>query len=347
MNRMYNKALLYQAYYSSKIGIFSALIIFSYVLYVSINGDFAFTSYKISNLESNSLEVFYQGVLLLMIISLTVIYAMMKGFNKRNTTTFLNAGPYKKEEIVRNELIILFIVLGIMLFIYLYLYICFTYKNYELVQLISNYWETIFSFLLKYALVGTMFILYLTLFDMLFSNTIVTIFIMGLLPIVMISNVSIYTNIFYTINNSIINYSGYIYNFVSNVYRYIVYGTYSYSDNSYLISSTIGEIIFCLMLIILLCILIKVVNKKSTVNNLGKLFSFKWVYNITVWLICFSVITFVVAFTVLSSEFGYTYLSGSVSMVGAWLCIIIIFIVSTIVSFICSKYLKKYIDRFI
>lgn len=353
MKKLYNKALFYQYLYTGKWPILFGVIIFFIATYGETQSMFSTLKLNISSLYSNKMEP--RGVLYLFIIcvSLFIIYIFITGFNKRNNLTFLNSSPFKRKEIKQNEIVFLLLSLIIFVFIFLYVNICLYYNQRELLSISSMYISTLVNDTLRLFYIGFLFIIYLEVMDMLFSNTVFTIISMIIFPFTIIVNLLCILSIlnllgFYIFSNYSINI---ILNKISESIKYLIIGNFSPS----LIEKIIIYLILSLIILLGL-IFIDKINKKFTINNINKFFNFIIVKKIFLWITSLNFVNFIFTFiiSICISKFYYEkfyyedpYYTGIVPAPFSLMEGIVLFVIINIAIILISKFLVKVINKFI
>ncbi len=353
MKKLYNKALFYQYLYNGKWIILFGIIIF----YISVYGETQnlFTALKsnISSIYTNRMDSRSILYLFIMCVILFGIYIFTTGFNKRNNLTFLNASPFTRKEIKKNEILFLLYSLSIFVFIFIYMNLCLYYNQRELLSISYNYIYVLISDTLRLIFVGCLFIVYLEFMDMIFSNTIFTIIAMIIFPLAFICNflciVSILKNIELFSFGGIINII--LAKIVNIIINYLLLGYYNISKIESIITY-----LFLLLIIVVGFILIDKINKKFTINNLNKFFSFGIVKKIFIWVTSLSVVNFIIAmlFNNYMYEIYYEkfynenpYYIGQTPLPFNLLEKILIFIIISIIVILITKFLVNKINKFV
>ena len=352
MKKLYNKALFYQYLYNGKWIILFGIIIF----YISVYGETQnlFTALKsnISSIYTNRMDSRSILYLFIMCVILFGIYIFTTGFNKRNNLTFLNASPFTRKEIKKNEILFLLYSLSIFILIFIYMNLCLYYKR-ELLSISYNYIYVLISDTLRLIFIGCLFIVYLEFMDMIFSNTIFTIIAMIIFPLAFICNflciVSILKNIELFSFGGIINII--LAKIVNIIINYLLLGYYNITKIESIITY-----LFLLLIIVVGFILIDKINKKFTINNLNKFFSFGIVKKIFIWVTSLSVVNFIIAmlFNNYMYEIYYEkfynenpYYIGQTPLPFNLLEKILIFIIISIIVILITKFLVKKINKFV
>ncbi|MFQ8892861.1 MAG: hypothetical protein ACLR8H_10855 [Clostridium sp.] len=351
MKKLYNKALFYQYLYNGKWIILFGIIIF----YISVYGETQnlFTALKsnISSIYTNRMDSRSILYLFIMCVILFGIYIFTTGFNKRNNLTFLNASPFTRKEIKKNEILFLLYSLSIFILIFIYMNLCLYYNQRELLSISYNYIYVLISDTLRLIFIGCLFIVYLEFMDMIFSNTIFTIIAMIIFPLAFICNflciVSILKNIELFSFGGIINII--LAKIVNIIINYLLLGYYNITK--------IESITYLFLLLIIVgFILIDKINKKFTINNLNKFFSFGIVKKIFIWVTSLSVVNFIIA--ILFNNYMYEiyyekfynenpYYIGQTPLPFNLLEKILIFIIISIIVILITKFLVKKINKFV
>lgn len=349
MKKYINKALLYQSYYSGRWGLLGGSIILSIIVYSSLNSNFELVKYRISNLDANIMDVWDLYLNLFVCILIFAIYILITGLNKRNNLTFVTSGPFTREEVKRNEMIFLFGSLFLFAIVCLYVSICSFISNSEILPFIYGAWRELALSFIRLIIIGSGFILYLTLFDMLFSNTIVTILSLVAFPILIIYNLLGIRNICYALFQKDI----FPYYIVSSIVHFMQpalnFFTKRYNAINFDIKRVMLPVILIIMFMILTYLFIKFINKKITINNINKFFIFPVVESIYIGMICFSVISFVVS-VLIDKLFFYTNIYNgkpviSLNYIMSIISVILIISVMATASYYLQKIIKRKIHK--
>lgn len=352
MKKLYNKALVYQAFYNARWPLLAGGLFIGFITYIINVNTIGSLRNDISTLASDTVY----GIDFLFILALCgvlfVIYVTITGFNKRNTIMFLNSGPFTKESIKKNELLLLFGSLLLLISIYIYISVCMIFSQRELFSISSYLYPTLIFNLLKIFLVGTAFICYLEFWDMLFSNTFMTIIAMGAAPItvyyIMCFIMYISSTIPYKFSYASIDSSE---NYMNSI------GIFMFQQKpfkDYFINNYILIFITLIICIIILLFTIFYLNKRSSIEKMNKFFIFPIVEKITFSIVSFCVALPIIAFIAkLYEEFvlldgtnNYQYII-SVDNIKATLYLGVYVVIAILLAFIINKILKKIIKRFI
>lgn len=336
MKKLYNKALIYHNIYSCKWTVLATVLFFSLICFITSNESIRTVKLNICNLSTNKMIIDYTTVVFFMFLFLGIIYVSMKGFKKNSTIEFLMTGPFNKNVILINEIICLCIALSIFLFIYIYFYICQYFRNSELLKLVTNFNELFLWNLFRLLLFGLIFILYLKLLDLLFTNITLVVISMIFIPLMIAINLLIYGGLFVE-----------LFSIGSKSYEWL-YITFDKSimfllDNYYFNDKySILPIFLWIILGIILGMSIYFTNKKYSINNMNKFFSFKQIESFTVWLSCNTIIVFIIPL-ILSwmLKFNSTDLSSDYTIIQAILSMLLFIIVSGGISYKISKVIIK------
>lgn len=353
MKKLYNKALFYQYLYNGKWVILFGVIIFYITIYGETQNLFTTLKMNISLIYTNKMESRSILYLFIMCAILFGIYIFTTGFNKINNLTFLNASPFTRKEIKKNEILFLLYSLSIFVFIFIYINLCLYYNQRELLSISYNYIYVLVSDTLRLFFIGCLFIVYLEFMDMIFSNTIFTIIAMIIFPVAFICNflciITISSDIGLFAFSGVINS---ILNKIENIsINYLLLGYYDITR----IESVITYLLL-LLIIIVGFILIDKINKKFTINNLNKFFSFAIVKKIFIWVTSLSVVNVIA--TMLLDNYMYKiyyekfydenpYHMGEIQLPFNLLEKILIFIIISIIVILITKFLVNKINKFI
>lgn len=353
MKKLYNKALFYQYLYNGKWIILFGIIIFYISVYGETQNLFTALKMNISSIYTNKMDSRSILYLFIMCVILFGIYIFTTGFNKRNNLTFLNASPFTRKEIKKNEILFLLYSLSIFILIFIYMNLCLYYNQRELLSISCNYIYVLISDTLRLVFVGCLFIVYLEFMDMIFSNTIFTIIAMIILPLAFICNflciISVLKNVKLFSFGGIINII--LAKIVNIIINYLLLGYYNISKIESIITY-----LFLLLIIVVGFILIDKINKKFTINNLNKFFSFGIVKKLFIWTTSLSVVNFVIA--MLFNNYMYKiyyekfynenpYYIGEIPLPFNLLEKILIFIIISIIVILITKFLVNKINKFV
>lgn len=362
MKKYFNRALFYQYFYTGKWAILLGTLIFSIVTYGNVSYLFQDLKYNISTLVTNHMGYRTSSYLFVVCIILFGIYILMKGFNKRNNMSFLMGCPFSREEIKRNELLFLFTTLLFFILLFIYLNLCYYFSHKEVLAISTNYIVSLVNDTIRLFFVGSIFIVYLSFMDMLFSNLIFSIICMIGMPIVIIYNLAILLSLVhgFNIGQYIPNILEYIMDLISCIAGYFMYGIVEPYYYNLVINRRIGIIIIFLTTIICILIglfLIKNINKKITENKTNKFFTFPIVRDILIVICSFSLVNVISNIIILNNTDRYTerfytiypeYITSGVTPFSQGkgilyfiLSIISIIIVTAILSKIVNKAIKK------
>lgn len=297
MGKLYNKALFYQYFYTGKWAILFGIIIFSISSYGETENLFSILRNGISIISTNKME--NRGILYLFILCVILfgIYIFITGFNKRSNLTFLNSSPFTRKEIKRNEILFLLFSLIIFVALFIYINVCLYYNERELLSISSMYIETLVNDTLRLFFVGFLFIVYLEFMDMIFSNTIFTIILMVVFPLVLLFDFTMLLGILQNIGISANNIIRSIFNIIESFISCLLFG---YNSHGLRINFMDGIKIYlaAALIIAIGIVLINKINKKFTINNVNKFFSFILARKIFIWVISFSIVNSIASISI-------------------------------------------------
>lgn len=342
MKTLYNKALLYQYYHSGKWALFMGSGAFAFYTYISLNSAIDTLKMTISSLNSDKLLSYRPENIISEFVILFLIYMMITGINKRNNLTFLTSGPYSKEEIKKNQIIFLFISLITLVVIFLYVNLCVFYREKELLILADNCGVMLIRNTVRLFVSGLAFISYLIVMDCLFSNIGMTLFILGMTPIVFLvdSALLIY------IGDTFKSYSIRGGEFFDNLVLYIFS---SNTDRELLFNQEIGIMFFILFASIITFTIAWSINKKLIINNINKLFNFPIVEKIFYWVFSFSVILLILTLVIQTFHRRHVqemYFQNEMTLKGT-IIITLIFLGLVAAATIAEKVIRKFMKRFV
>lgn len=196
MKKYFNKALMYQWFYSAKGIIAVGIFIWIFIAHMLIKDNIWQVRNSIAYAFDNSFFGFgVSGYKMLAFIFMAVYYTPM-GTNKKNTSMFLYSGPNTKKSIKINMFICLFITLLIFVLVYAYVILMAYIQNREVLSIVNGFWVIMIMELSKVLVIGTMGILVLMILDMLFINSIAAVLSMlSIFPLLIILTIQKVRNI--------------------------------------------------------------------------------------------------------------------------------------------------------
>lgn len=273
MKKLYNKALMYQCYYTGRWSLFIGIIMFGFVSFMSISSKLSNTMSFISNFEGNTIG---EGEFPLFFTSWVVIFAVyfsITGLNKKSVMNFLQSGPFSKEEIKKNQILTLILSLIIICISYIYIFLCITYREHEVILMIPNYYDVFIKDIIKLFVCGIAFISYISLMDMFFSNVVIEIIMTIITPFLCVFSISFILDIFYIITRRLV-YDSEIYHIINDFMMSII--RYITGSNSELVPYGTKVTIGIILIISAIFFLVSwKLNKSFKMNNANKLFNFE------------------------------------------------------------------------
>lgn len=330
MKKLYNKALMYQYFYIGKWILLIGSGILALSAYYFANSNISLFRGRIAQFQDNESLVDFMSLALLIAI-LFVANIAKTGFNKRSVQAFILSGPYSKEEIKINEIIYLIIMLFTLTGVYIYINLCITYREQELIKLSSLYMIAFTYNIVRMLLVGMAFIVYITIIDMLFSSSIVTVAIAVSLPVTVLA---VAGTIFSYLNIDGTNYMlNRIYRYLISIFNFLVANEIFYERGIF----NKRVIITILIFILVGAICIWLLNKKITYNLTNRVFAFKAVEKATllIYSISFGII---IVLNYMNVRFYRKVISDNFIM-----AIVATIIVSIVIYKLCKKVLQKLI----
>ena len=275
MKNIIKKSLIYQWFYTIKWILLLITVMWSLFSYIFIFSN-KIDQFKneISQFISNKFPVIQIENIIVFIVLLMFIYILGNGIKKRSKIISINSGPYTRDQIFWNNVLCNILVLIFFIFIYLYFGICFKLKYTNLLNYSSNYFSILFLDILKLLSLGLITLSYTLFMDKLFSNSIVTIMTIGLVPVSLFS--------FFLLNSRIIsdtNLLNKFYYFKDMIFIYL--NRYQYINDDYLYRLTYSykfNLIFSIIIIIVSIIILfitKRINKIIRIENISNFFIFK------------------------------------------------------------------------
>ncbi|WP_315080039.1 hypothetical protein [uncultured Clostridium sp.] len=281
MRRYLNKALIYQWFNSAKFAIIAGILFWGLYSNAIISDVHLGVLNDISRLNSNEFRtVGFEQYFILGLIFL-VIYVLTFGNNKRNTEIFLSSGPYTRKQIKFNEVICYMITLGLFVLTYLYIASTFYIRNIDNFIIISGYFTIIMVELIKVVLFGIIGIIVMLTIDSMFSNNMVGIMFMIIIPISFIfSLVRKFDHYYYMWMNRVIvkEHTSEELNRFSSAG---LFEGYTCADQIRMRNLFIGSCILILIIVVSLFILNYVQRKNSLETNVG-FFGSTWSKNVVI-----------------------------------------------------------------
>lgn len=288
MKKYLNKGLIYNWFNSAKVPILIGLIAWGFIADAIIRSEITQVKLRIADSFVNDFatttldQYFGLGVIFV------AIYFIAQGINKRNSAMFLASGPYTKKQIKYNELLCIFVTLGLFVIIYIYIALMAYLRNKHLLLIVDGYCHIILIEIVRMILIGIIGILFMLTVDLLFSNTV-----MGFASMIFIIPGSILLII--TKVGKILEYTG-----IDNRYmvNYVDGEIPKYNVKVLLDKATIREIrlrelffeiVITLCIIVLMFIIYNVVQKRYKLECCNKIFSSRINENIIVVLISLAI----------------------------------------------------------
>lgn len=351
MKKYFNKALMYQWFNSTKIAILIGILTWGFISNEIVNGGISEVKGRIAYNASNSFYTFTIEPYFFLGIIFIVIYFIGQGINKRNNDMFLYIGPYTKKQLKINQLICLLITLILFTLTYLYIAIMAYIRNMELMGIVDGYCRVMIFEFTKVILLGSVGILFLMIFDLIFSNIAASI--IGIVFILPISCLAIMGKITFILNYFGIGKEFSIMGMIRNVYGHKLYW-----ENSLLKSISIRninlkylcvEMLIMLILITIMIVIFNISSKNYKIENNTKLFTSKKAENfilILVSTVCGIVLESIFANSILHNILyiqnnGVLFGKDLIFTIGAE--IISIGIIAYIIFYICKKGIKKFL----
>ncbi|MBE6049724.1 MAG: hypothetical protein E7214_03440 [Clostridium sp.] len=348
MRNLYNKALMYQAFQKTKwiLMVCSFILLISY--YFILRSNFNLANANISNLNTNVFSHVDATAIMLVCCFIFLVYIVVIGNNKKEYRNFLGSAPFSKEDIKKNEITFLFIALTIAVVIFVYISICFYFRNEYLISISYGYFISIFEDTIRIFIIGSMFIAYLLLIELLFSNITFFSLMLILTPIVFLFNLAILERIKEYMNTVSFISGTFKVNMdkcILAIYNYI-FRTISYLNFN--IKYEVVAIAILVFLTIVGFIVMWQINKRMNCNRANKLFTFPFVENVFSYVFSFSIINFIV-YIIIDSALGrmYVYNRERIPSIinNIYFYVIVIFTITF--SFALMKPVKKIVNKFV
>ena len=275
MRKYLNKGLLYEWFTASKIPILIGLITWGFIAHDILGSHIQFTREIIGRANSNKFNAADLGEYFLLGFIFLAIYLFASGINKKNTTMFLCSGPFTKKQIKINELICLMITLGLFIIMYFYIAVTIYVKNNELMPIVNGYPEVILIEVIRLLLFGTIGILLMIEMDLLFSNSIIAYFGMIALGATTIS-------ILYKLRGFLFYFGGWGPT-MDKIFGNIIYGKskkisilfYGGDFHSDDLGIIFKGFIFLVVIMGIMLLIFNVLEKRSKLETVSKIFSCK------------------------------------------------------------------------
>ena len=185
MKKYLNKGLLYSWFNCAKMPIIIGIFIWGFIANMIIDDNLSRLKSDMAYNFSNDLYTVNIGEYFMLGIIFTAIYFISKGINKRNTEMFLSSGPYTKKQIKNNELICLLITLVVFIITYAYIALMVYVRNREFLSIVEGYQNIILIEITRITLIGVIGIIFMSVIDSMFSNSVVGF--IGMISIIPIS----------------------------------------------------------------------------------------------------------------------------------------------------------------
>lgn len=275
MKNIIKKSLIYQWFYTTKWILLLATVMWSFLSYIFIFGS-KVEQFKnnVSQFISNNTPVIQPLGIVIFIGLLIFVYISGNGIKKRSKIISINSGPYTRDQIFWNNVLCNMLVLILFIAIYFYLGLCFKFKYNDLFNYSPNYFSVLFLDILKLFSLGFITLSYTLFMDKLFSNSIVAIITIVLVPISLFLFISVNLRVM-----SEIILLDPIYYFKNIIFTYL--NRYQYVEADYLYTLTYSykfNLIFTFILIIssiIILFIIKKINKIIRIENISNFFIFK------------------------------------------------------------------------
>lgn len=173
MKKYLNKGLIYNWFNSAKVPIFIGLIAWGFIADAIIRSEMTQVKFRIADSFVNDFATTSLDQYLGLGVIFVAIYFIAQGINKRNSAMFLASGPYTKKQIKYNELLCIFVTLGLFVIMYIYISLMAYLRNKQLLSVVDGYWHIILIEIVRIILIGIIGILFMLTVDLLFSNTVV------------------------------------------------------------------------------------------------------------------------------------------------------------------------------
>ena len=344
MRKYLNKGLLYEWFTASKMPILIGLVTWGFIArrilgsYISIKRD------DIAGAESNHFMAADLGDYFILGVIFLAIYSFANGVSKRNTTMFLCSGPFTKRQIKINELICLLITLGLFIIMYLYIAVTIYVKNNELMSIVNCYPQVILIEVVRLMLFGIIGILLMIEIDSLFSNSIIAYFGMIALGIATISIIIKF--------RTIVSYFGSYGATMDKIFGNIIYGKskkisilfYGGDFHSDDLGIIFKGIIFLVVIMGIMLLIFNVLEKRSKLETVSKIFSCKANENMIVVYLSLGIGAFVNRLITEIILDGIAYKNGRIQPVldsNSMIMLAIDVVSIGIITFISYKIIKK------
>lgn len=232
---------------------------------------------------------------------------LITGNNKQEYRNFLGSGPFTKEDIKKNEILFLVIVLAICLTIFVYINVCLYFRNEYLIKITYGYFRVLIEDTISIFVIGIMFISYLLLIEILFSNTTFCSLMLILTPLVFLFNIAIFVkmgNYMNTVNIVPEKTRMYFNKCFIAVDNYFFRNCENINFN---IKYEVTAIAIILLITIIVFSIMWQINKRMNCNRANKLFTFPFVENTFSYVFSLSVVNFIM-FIVVEKIYNKPYM---------------------------------------
>lgn len=344
MKKYYNKSLIYQYMYLGKWYLLGSGLILGIIIFGQFLTSIENVKNEIAIIGGNSFNYSYKSIFMVFVMLLICFQLVISGNNKRSNLTLLRSCPFSSEEIKYNEIVCLIIALMVYVGIYMYFSII-TYINYkDLLSIVPNYWNEIIYNLIRFFLVGILFILYESFMSMLFSNGIASGIFTLLTPFILIIDIQLFYSSFNVFTHRWIGLSR-IGNLFGTVFDFMFSDRNVYITNYVSMKWIFDLLIGCVSVIVVsigLFLLIRTLIKRELINNMNKIFTFNKAQFIILFMVVFSILMNIFSLVAGSIEFNFS--SNFILSTVIYIFSISVVLVSTyLLSLVIHKKLNKII----
>lgn len=279
MRRYLNKALIYQWFNSAKFAIIAGILFWGLYANFLISDVYRSEMYNIQRLDSNSFRTVGLEQYFILGLIFLVIYVLTFGNNKRNTEIFLCSGPYTRKQIKFNELFCYMITLGFFILTYLYIAVTFYIRNMDSFVIINGYSTIIMVEIIRILLFGILGIIILLTIEAMFSNNMVGIMFMIIIPFSFVFSIMKKFYHYYSMWINIVIAKEYTSEDLNRFKSYGLFDGYTLANQIRMRNLFIASCILIMIIVVSLFILNYVQRKNSLETNVG-FFGSTWSKNV-------------------------------------------------------------------
>ncbi|MBN1038511.1 hypothetical protein DVW12_07260 [Clostridium botulinum] len=279
MRRYLNKALIYQWFNSAKFAIIAGILFWGLYSNSLIGSMYRGVMRQVEGLDYNSFETVVLEQYFILGLIFLVIYVLTFGNNKRNTEIFLCSGPYTRKQIKFNELFCYMITLGFFILTYLYIAVTFYIRNMDSFVIINGYSTIIMVEIIRILLFGILGIIIMLTIEAMFSNNMVGIMFMIIIPFSFVFSIMKKFYHYYSMWINIVIAKEYTSEDLNRFKSYGLFDGYTLANQIRMRNLFIASCILIMIIVVSLFILNYVQRKNSLETNVG-FFGSTWSKNV-------------------------------------------------------------------